>query len=273
MVTNKEENATCSSENSHAVGESIKSKPSADEDDVCDATSSVIISRDYSEGSNIERSDQIPQNQKEDKDSGKEKVQEHHPPFEENDSYTILLDQLIEFGFDKEIASIAISRVSSDRQPHQIILDKAINWIFDHLNSEEVDEMGGTSSMIRSPFMLQRPTKMVFVANMELKMGIGKLAAQVGHATLSLFLEIQHNKAFEADLNSWLSNGSMKIVLKGRNAEELIDLFKKAKEAGLPAYIIQDAGRTQIAPGSRTVLGIFGSNEEVDKITGELKLL
>lgn len=63
MVTNKEENATCSSENSHAVGESIKSKPSADEDDVCDATSSVIISRDYSEGSNIERSDQIPQNQ------------------------------------------------------------------------------------------------------------------------------------------------------------------------------------------------------------------
>lgn len=34
---------------------------------------------------------------------------------------------------------------------------------------------------------LRRTHKMIFVANMSLKMGTGKLAAQVGHATLGVY--------------------------------------------------------------------------------------
>lgn len=35
-----------------------------------------------------------------------------------------------------------------------------------------------------------RTHKMVFVANMGLKMGTGKLAAQVGHATLAVYKQV-----------------------------------------------------------------------------------
>ena len=34
------------------------------------------------------------------------------------------------------------------------------------------------------------------------------------------------------------------------------ELAQKARDVGLNASIIQDAGRTQIAPGSTTVLGV-----------------
>jgi PTH2 family peptidyl-tRNA hydrolase len=43
-----------------------------------------------------------------------------------------------------------------------------------------------------------------------------------------------------------------------------------AKEAGLPCYTVVDAGRTQIAAGSRTVCGIGPAPVSViDKITGK----
>jgi hypothetical protein len=38
-----------------------------------------------------------------------------------------------------------------------------------------------------------------------------------------------------------------KIVLKGDNSAQLLDLAKKAEGAGLPNYIVHDAGRTQVS--------------------------
>ena len=52
------------------------------------------------------------------------------------------------------------------------------------------------------------------------------------------------------------------------------DLAEKALAAGLPAYIVCDAGRTQIAAGSQTVLAVGPAPKSVvDAITGHLKLL
>lgn len=49
---------------------------------------------------------------------------------------------------------------------------------------------------------------------------------------------------------------------------------KKAREAGLNTYIVRDAGHTQVEPGSMTVAAIGpGDGEEIDVITGSLKLL
>lgn len=50
-------------------------------------------------------------------------------------------------------------------------------------------------------------------------------------------------------------------------------LQAQALSLGLCARDIQDAGRTQIAGGSRTVLGILGPKGVVDEVTGSLKLL
>lgn len=50
-------------------------------------------------------------------------------------------------------------------------------------------------------------------------------------------------------------------------------LQAQALSLGLCARVIQDAGRTQIASGSRTVLGVLGPKSVVDSVTGHLKLL
>ncbi|XP_060587686.1 probable peptidyl-tRNA hydrolase 2 [Ruditapes philippinarum] len=116
--------------------------------------------------------------------------------------------------------------------------------------------------------------KMVFVVNMELNMGVGKVAAQCAHAALALHrIMIDNADKFGEMMMSWEQFGETKIVLKGDNSAQLLDLAKKAEGAGLPNYIVHDAGRTQIAAGSQTVLGIMGKIDTVDSITGKLKLL
>ncbi|KAJ2971781.1 hypothetical protein NUW54_g12420 [Trametes sanguinea] len=65
-----------------------------------------------------------------------------------------------------------------------------------------------------------------------------------------------------------------KIALKATSEEELLELEAIAKSLNLAARSIVDAGRTQIAAGSRTVLGIGpGPVELVNKVTGKLRLL
>lgn len=53
----------------------------------------------------------------------------------------------------------------------------------------------------------------------------------------------------------------------------MLRLAKRCKELKLITSIIKDAGRTQISPGSRTVLGVGpGPADAIDEVTGHLKL-
>ncbi|XP_042477369.1 peptidyl-tRNA hydrolase 2, mitochondrial-like [Macadamia integrifolia] len=113
--------------------------------------------------------------------------------------------------------------------------------------------------------------KMVLVVRNDLKMGKGKIAAQCSHATLGLYKKL-HHKAPKA-LNRWEMCGQVKVVLKIESEEELLVLQKRAKSLKLPTHITVDAGRTQIAPNSRTVMTILGPADLVDDVTGGLKLL
>lgn len=117
--------------------------------------------------------------------------------------------------------------------------------------------------------------KMIFVVNMELNMGRGKQCAQVAHAALGLYLKIQQSNVDEDQFKvyQWLSMGQKKIVVRGNNLQHIKQIQEAAEEVKIPTFLVSDAGCTQIAPGSKTVLAIFGANEEVDKITGTLKLL
>jgi PTH2 family peptidyl-tRNA hydrolase len=66
----------------------------------------------------------------------------------------------------------------------------------------------------------------------------------------------------------------MKIALQVKSEEELHTLQAQAMSLGLVAEVIQDAGRTQIAPGSHTVLGIGPAPASVvDQVTSALRLL
>lgn len=81
-----------------------------------------------------------------------------------------------------------------------------------------------------------------------------------------------HAKADDLSLVAFHSQA--KVALKCPNEEEMSRLEAQAREAGLCAKSIRDAGRTQVAAGSKTVLGIGpGPVKIVDQITGHLKLL
>eukprot|EP00850_Spirogloea_muscicola_P000529 SM000002S05609 [mRNA] locus=s2:1145775:1147365:- [translate_table: standard] len=112
---------------------------------------------------------------------------------------------------------------------------------------------------------------MVLVVRNDLKMGKGKIAAQCSHATLGLYKKII--KTAPTTLNKWEDCGQVKVVLRVESEEELLTLQKAAKEKDLPSHITIDAGRTQIAPNSRTVMSLLGPADIVDEVTGSLKLM
>lgn len=157
----------------------------------------------------------------------------------------------------------------------------------------------------------QKMYKMVFVVNTSLSMGIGKVAAQVNETVqcikqlrLDLCLYCRQatlrqaytdkclgkrsnwNNSKHGNLTGdvsltgklWcilrtLSHREKKIVLKGTDHTHLFALQEKANSNSLQAYIVSDAGHTQIPAGSVTVLSIFGEEDDVNNITGDLQLL
>ncbi len=114
--------------------------------------------------------------------------------------------------------------------------------------------------------------KMLFIVNGSLPMSSGKLAAQVAHCAIDLYQQILDQRLMS--INFWRISGQKKIVVRGDSAEELLDIEQRASvNKAIVTSIIRDAGRTEIASGSITCLGLFGKNNQLDPITGHLKLM
>ncbi len=116
------------------------------------------------------------------------------------------------------------------------------------------------------------PYKLVILVRNDLKMGKGKIAAQVGHGAVecALFTEKEDKKSFDA----WYKCGQPKIVLKVDSYEELDKYRMIASSNKIHIAVITDAGRTQVEPGTVTCMGLGPAPaSELDKITGELKML
>ncbi|OWY57166.1 hypothetical protein AA0120_g10444 [Alternaria tenuissima] len=116
--------------------------------------------------------------------------------------------------------------------------------------------------------------KMVLVVRTDLGMTKGKIGAQCGHATLACYKHFLKHSPESTLLRRWERMGQAKVALQVKSEEELELLQAQALSLGLVAHIIHDAGRTQIASGSATVLGIGPAPKGViDQVTGHLKLL
>lgn len=103
-------------------------------------------------------------------------------------------------------------------------------------------------------------------------MGKGKMVAQGCHASISAFLNAKKKNSAWAD--KWIRQGQKKIVLKVGSEEELIAIYKEALKQDLPCDLINDAGLTQLSPGTTTALGIGPAPANfIDSVTGDLKLL
>ncbi|XP_003490777.1 peptidyl-tRNA hydrolase 2, mitochondrial-like [Bombus vosnesenskii] len=112
--------------------------------------------------------------------------------------------------------------------------------------------------------------KLVLVIRTDLKMGKGKIAAQCAHAAVAAYKAATKYPEF---LYAWEKCGQAKITLKVDSENALKEIAKQARTVGLLANIIQDAGHTQVKPGSKTVCAIGpGPAQMIDNVTGHLKL-
>ncbi|MBU4502751.1 MAG: peptidyl-tRNA hydrolase Pth2 [Nanoarchaeota archaeon] len=111
--------------------------------------------------------------------------------------------------------------------------------------------------------------KQLIVVRKDLKMPVGKLAAQVAHASVDAVLN-----SSKSNIESWKKAGSKKVVVYVNSKEELFVLQRKAKTLKLVTAVIRDAGRTFFKIPTVTCLGIGpDSDEKIDKVTGNLKML
>ncbi|XP_045503250.1 peptidyl-tRNA hydrolase 2, mitochondrial [Colias croceus] len=114
--------------------------------------------------------------------------------------------------------------------------------------------------------------KLVLVVRTDLGMSKGKIAAQCGHAAVGAF-----EKALQRDpegLRCWQATGQAKVAVKTDSVDDMKQIADNAKKMGIITSMIRDAGRTQIAPNSITVLGVGPAPKDVvDKVTGHSKLL
>jgi len=128
--------------------------------------------------------------------------------------------------------------------------------------------------------------KQIILIRKDLKMKPGKVAVQVAHASLGAFLEhfvateVNDRYVFMADFSSktaaynWLKNHIFKICLQVDSEEQLLELYEKAKERGLPCTLITDIGHTVFnGTPTNTCVGIGPVFDgDVDDLTQELKL-
>lgn len=129
--------------------------------------------------------------------------------------------------------------------------------------------------------------KQVIVIRKDLGMRKGKIASQAAHASMAAVMNQggPHQPDGTADsfyiikmtpeMEQWLTGIFTKICVAVNSEEELLDVYKKAEDAGLLCALIKDAGLTEFdGVPTHTAVSIGpAKNKDIDKITGDLKLL
>lgn len=129
---------------------------------------------------------------------------------------------------------------------------------------------------------------MSIIIRKDLKMRRGKECAMAAHASLAVILnemvEPDYNREvfdfprktlfMDPILEQWINGTFTKICLTVDSEEELLNVYQAAKEAGLRSVLITDSGKTEFNGVPTNTVVAIGPNraEDIDKITGELKL-
>jgi len=135
-------------------------------------------------------------------------------------------------------------------------------------------------------------TKQVIVIRKDLNMRKGKQISQGSHASMKVFLDLCEKGVIFDDeqgemqkytlyykkgssWDNWLNGIFTKIVVSCDSEEELDNLYNQAKKQNIPCSMIVDSGLTEFnGIPTKTCIAIGPYNtDEIDKITGKLKLL
>lgn len=137
--------------------------------------------------------------------------------------------------------------------------------------------------------------KQVIVMRKDLQMRKGKMIAQGAHASMKVILDLmgitgwfgEHVKPGEGyitrsvtldtldPVNLWLNGLFTKVAVSVGSEEELLEIKKKADEAGVLTALITDAGATEFhgVPTNTCIAVGPDRSSKIDPITGHLKLL
>lgn len=131
--------------------------------------------------------------------------------------------------------------------------------------------------------------KQVIVMRKDLNMRKGKMVAQGAHASMAVILDLfeslidrmddstRYFTSFEkgSPVLEWLTGKFTKICVSVDSEQQLLEIYQKAKDANIPSALITDSGLTEFnGVPTNTCCGIGPwHSEEIDKITGHLKLL
>ncbi|OHT08237.1 putative peptidyl-tRNA hydrolase 2 [Tritrichomonas foetus] len=124
---------------------------------------------------------------------------------------------------------------------------------YDEEEEEEEEEEDDSSYFDPSKIDLEARHFGVFIVRRDLKMGKGKICAQCGHAALGLFCKVLKHVPPVAE--KW-NDVFCKNFFYCADEAEMRKIEIMAQENNLLTEIIRDAGRTQIAANSATVLAI-----------------
>ncbi|WPH57761.1 peptidyl-tRNA hydrolase [Mycobacterium phage WXIN] len=113
--------------------------------------------------------------------------------------------------------------------------------------------------------------KQIIVMRNDLGMRKGKMVAQGAHASVAAIV----NNAPDPRIDEWLDGSFTKVCVRVDSELELLDVYEKARAAGLLAELITDNGLTEFGGvPTRTCIAVGPDNaENLAPITGHLKLL
>lgn len=129
-------------------------------------------------------------------------------------------------------------------------------------------------------------TKQVIVIRKDLHMRRGKEIAQGAHAAMMWLVKRLHPYfpgrpdlggmlgGFNAAELAWLEERFTKVTCQVDNLDELEAVARKAEEAGVMCYVVQDAGFTEFGDVPTVTALAVGPDtvENVDKVTRDLRL-
>lgn len=107
--------------------------------------------------------------------------------------------------------------------------------------------------------------KQALIFRRDLKLSPGKMVVQGAHAAIGAL-----ERSSLPIVREWKRTGVTKVMLAAADLHQLVQLQEKAHAAGLPTYLVCDAGRTEVDPGTITCLAIGPG--EIDSIIGSLPL-
>jgi len=141
--------------------------------------------------------------------------------------------------------------------------------------------------------------KQIILIRKDLKMRRGKEMSQACHASMKVIFDMMgtydpEDRLFrsfnlglpygwvekrlrlykDSPLEQWVNGLFTKVVVSVDSEEELLKLHQDALNKNLPCSLIKDAGHTEFKEPTYTAVAIGpAESEEIDKLTGHLKLL